>query len=236
MRASPGRSLAVLGAAVTAALAIAVPALATGDYGPDTCLEGFVWREATPADHVCVSGATRTQARADNAQAAARRNPAGGPYGRDTCLVPYVWREAVAGDHVCVTTGIRAAAVADNAQAARRRDSLNVWHTTYTIPPVCSGGVCHTSSTDDIPRFRLSADHVNTGTVVVQLRRSGTNALRKSWTVSVPAAGYMPGGRLNLKTGVFDCRRAPDSYFRIRDPASGRWSAPHFVSSVCSVL
>jgi hypothetical protein len=236
MRASPGRSLAVLTAAVVVSLAVAVPAQATGDYGPDTCLQGFVWREATASDHVCVSGSTRTQARADNAQAAVRRNPAGGPYGPDTCLSPYVWREAVAGDHVCVITGVRAWAAVDNAQAAKRRNSLNVWHTTYTIPPVCSGGVCHTTSTDDIPRFRISADHVNVGSVLVQLRKSGSNALRKSWTVKATTAGYTPGGRFDLKTGYFDCRGKLDSYFRIRDPASGRWSAPHYVSSVCSVL
>jgi hypothetical protein len=43
-----------------------------GAFGPDTCLEGFVWREAVPTDHVCVTPATRQQARDDNAQASAR--------------------------------------------------------------------------------------------------------------------------------------------------------------------
>ena len=33
-----------------------------------------MWREAFPGDHVCVHGATRTQAAADNAQASARRD------------------------------------------------------------------------------------------------------------------------------------------------------------------
>ncbi|GAA3416592.1 hypothetical protein [Streptosporangium vulgare] len=55
-----------------------VPALLPGGsqkkpYGPDTCKQGYVWRETTPADHVCVTPATREQVRADNAQAAARR-------------------------------------------------------------------------------------------------------------------------------------------------------------------
>ncbi len=44
-------------------------------FGADQCLQGFVWREAFPGDHVCVSGATRTQTANDNAQAAARRDP-----------------------------------------------------------------------------------------------------------------------------------------------------------------
>jgi hypothetical protein len=221
------------GAAFTA---LAGPALAAGDYGPDTCLEGWVWRDAVPGDHVCVTGATRSQAAYDNSQAAARRSPAGGPYGPDTCLFGYVWREATAGDHVCVTGATRSQAWADNGQASARRDSLTVWHDTYTIPPQCNGGICTSTSTDDIPRFHLHADHVNVGWVTVELRRLDTGALRRSWLVYAPAAGYTPGGRLNLKTGVFDCRRAADSYFTIRDPSSTRLSARHYVSSICAVL
>jgi hypothetical protein len=38
-------------------------------YGPDTCRQGYVWREASPGDHVCVKPETRDQARADNAAA-----------------------------------------------------------------------------------------------------------------------------------------------------------------------
>jgi hypothetical protein len=30
--------------------------------GPDTCQQGFVWREARPGDHVCVTPETRSQA------------------------------------------------------------------------------------------------------------------------------------------------------------------------------
>ncbi len=88
----------------------------------DRCLMGYVWREAVPGDKVCVAGAVRTRARADNAQAAARRNPKGGPYGPDTCLQGYVWREATPSDHVCVTPDIREQARQDNAQAANRRN------------------------------------------------------------------------------------------------------------------
>lgn len=40
-------------------------------YGPDTCREGLVRRAAGPADHVCVTPATRDQAAEDNRQAAA---------------------------------------------------------------------------------------------------------------------------------------------------------------------
>ena len=91
-------------------------------FGPDTCVQGFVWREATPSDHVCVAPAVREQTRGDNAQAAARRNPNGGPFGPDTCLQGFVWREAFSGDHVCVTPQTRAQAAQDNS-ASRARDA-----------------------------------------------------------------------------------------------------------------
>jgi hypothetical protein len=47
------------------------------EYGPDTCLPGYVWREAFPGDHVCVTEETRAQAAYDNSQALARRVLAG---------------------------------------------------------------------------------------------------------------------------------------------------------------
>jgi hypothetical protein len=40
--------------------------------GPDTCRAGFVWREARPQDHVCVTPETRTQAANDNQAASSR--------------------------------------------------------------------------------------------------------------------------------------------------------------------
>lgn len=91
------------------------------DYGPDTCLAGYVWREAFPADHVCVLPETRTQAARDNASAAQRREPAGGAYGPDTCRSGFVWRDARPGDHVCVTPDVRSQAASDNQLATSRR-------------------------------------------------------------------------------------------------------------------
>ena len=89
--------------------------------GPDTCLQGYVWREAVPGDHVCVTPETRAQAAQDNSLADSRRSPTGGAYGPDTCLQGYVWREAVPGDHVCVTPETRAQAAQDNSLADSRR-------------------------------------------------------------------------------------------------------------------
>jgi hypothetical protein len=93
----------------------------SGTTQRDTCLKGYVWREAVANDHVCVTPAVRTQTRQDNALADSRRDPNGGPYGPDTCLSGYVWREAVANDHVCVTPATREQARSDNAAADSRR-------------------------------------------------------------------------------------------------------------------
>jgi hypothetical protein len=86
----------------------------------DICIQGYVWREAFPGDHVCVTPETRAQAAYDNSQADARREPGGGPYGPDTCRQGYVWREAGPGDTVCVTPETRDQAAYDNSQAASR--------------------------------------------------------------------------------------------------------------------
>lgn len=96
-------------------------ALLNAQYGPETCKQGYVWREATgPNDHVCVTGATRAQAALDNSQRLARRQGSG-PYGPDTCINGYVWREAVGPqDHVCVTGATRTQAAQDDAAAASR--------------------------------------------------------------------------------------------------------------------
>jgi hypothetical protein len=90
-------------------------------YGPDTCRQGFVWREAFPGDHVCVTPRMRDMVAYDNRQAPARREPGGGAYGRDTCRQGYVWREARASDHVCVSPAMRTQTWEDNSRAAARR-------------------------------------------------------------------------------------------------------------------
>ncbi len=89
----------------------------------DACIPGYVWRQAIPSDHVCVSPAIRHQTADENKNAAQLRSPNGGPYGPDTCISGhgYVWRDAFAGDHVCVTGASRTQAANDNAAAASRR-------------------------------------------------------------------------------------------------------------------
>src|SRR5262245_26923084 len=114
-----------LPAAITA-VALAVPAPAHAEplpYGPDTCIQGFVWREAGPGDTVCVTPSVRTRTAQENAAAAQNREPGGGAYGPDTCKQGFVWREAFSGDVVCVTPNIRDEAAADNAAAASRKQA-----------------------------------------------------------------------------------------------------------------
>jgi len=86
----------------------------------DRCLQGFVWREARPSDHVCVTPAVRTDTHNENLLADSRRSPNGGPFGPDTCKQGFVWREAFSGDHVCVPPASRTRAANDNAAAASR--------------------------------------------------------------------------------------------------------------------
>src|SRR5215472_18836231 len=95
-----------IGCAVLLALA-GSPAL-QAQYGPETCKQGYVWREACgPNDHVCVTAAVRAQAAADNSAYASRR-AGSGPYGPDTCKPGFVWREACGPeDHVCVSAATR---------------------------------------------------------------------------------------------------------------------------------
>jgi len=46
-----------------------------GPYGPETCSQGYVWREAFEGDTVCVDPPTRTRTRQENADAAANAAP-----------------------------------------------------------------------------------------------------------------------------------------------------------------
>lgn len=150
-------------AVMTAVLATAATsAVAGGDYGPDTCLDGYVWRGAVATDHVCVTPAVRAQTAQDNAQAAARVDPTGGAYGPDTCLDGFVWREAVVGDHVCVAPAARDQAHLDNLNAPLRRDDVRTAIRTWRPNPVrCDGDVC-TTNNDDALRYRVVADGAGT--------------------------------------------------------------------------
>lgn len=85
----------------------------------DLCIDGYVWRDAFPGDHVCVTPEMRDQVAADNALVETRKDPAGA-FGPDSCISGYVWRVAVPEDLVCVTPEMRDQVTADNALAGER--------------------------------------------------------------------------------------------------------------------
>jgi hypothetical protein len=101
--------------------------LYTSTFGPDTCMEGYSWRNAFPDDHVCVTSNVIVQTAQDNAAAASRVDP-GGAYGPDSCIDGHgwVWRDAGPNDHVCVTGAVRSQAAEDNA-AAEARKAINFY-------------------------------------------------------------------------------------------------------------
>ncbi|MFE7571594.1 hypothetical protein ACFU76_32330 [Streptomyces sp. NPDC057539] len=120
----PRRVLAGLIAAVAllTGLVVTGPAAMAADlpYGPYTCAAGFVWREAVPADLVCVTPQVRSQTTTENTLGPSRREPNGGVYGPDTCKPGFVWRETRPSDRVCVPPAGRDQARTDNANAPWR--------------------------------------------------------------------------------------------------------------------
>jgi hypothetical protein len=116
---------------LTAVTALAMPLIgvATGvvaahadplPYGPNTCINGFVWRNARDGDAVCVTPDTRDQVAQENADPGAHKDP-NGAYGPQSCAQGFVWRQAFDGDTICVTPDVRSATLADNAAAASRK-------------------------------------------------------------------------------------------------------------------
>lgn len=84
------------------------------------CKSGYVWRETTREDRVCVTPESRERARLENSTASLRVDPTGA-YGPNTCKAGFVWREAFSGDVVCVTPEVRSLVREENAQASMRR-------------------------------------------------------------------------------------------------------------------
>lgn len=111
----------------------------------DTCMSGYVWREARPSDHVCVTPQTRAEVARQNRDAP--RFWVNGAYGKHTCVQGLVWREAFKGDDVCVEPRVRDEARRDNELGAQRRAAVPpgnnpnrpAWHMHQFGPP--NGGL-----------------------------------------------------------------------------------------------
>jgi MmpS family membrane protein len=120
MSATSSKILALTTAA--AAIVATLPGSAFADplpYGPDTCIQGYVWRNARDGDTVCVTPAVRDRTAAENANPNANKDP-NGANGPQSCKQGFVWREAFDGDTICVTPDERAQTKADNAAAESR--------------------------------------------------------------------------------------------------------------------
>jgi hypothetical protein len=175
-------------------------------YGPDTCVTGFVWREAFAGDTVCVTPETRSQAAADNAQAAARREPNGGAYGPNTCKSGFVWRVARSDDLVCVTPATRDQTAADNAQASARR-ILGQSVPSFSRPSISAQPIVGAGSTVQV-NGQLFPPNVNAATALsLSLERDATavcngGATELEWG---PAGGQMKVQRLPAGSNVSSC-------------------------------
>jgi hypothetical protein len=104
---------------ISVALAVPLSLAMMGEAAAAECKSGYVWRDAQDGDGVCVTPDDRTEAKAQNANAANNRKTGGGAYGPNTCRDGYVWREAFAGDVVCVTPHERDKARKQNAESPR---------------------------------------------------------------------------------------------------------------------
>ncbi|MFI7130657.1 hypothetical protein ACIBQ1_33555 [Nonomuraea sp. NPDC050153] len=228
---------AVLAATVlTIALTPAFAATASTAPGPDTCLVGYVWREARPTDRVCVTPKVRERTALENRLKYMNWVP--GAYGPHTCLKGMVWREAFAGDDVCVNQKSRNEALRDNAEAADRRVTASLWITKYRLGPRDNGdGTASTTSTDDIERLKLNGSHYNVGQVRLFIYYN-TGKLFWSGTVKAAQNGAYPGGSWGMQTGKFDCSapgKPANAYARAQDVTSGRWSPKVAVRVGCAV-
>jgi hypothetical protein len=121
-----------------------------------------------------------------------------------------------------------------------------LWVRTYLDKdPTCSSDQTCGWAT---PRYRVWAEAINAGTALVVLCRRGGpddqgnarvcrsphDGLKHFWWVSVQPRTSGPGGVMRwLKSGFRQCSGPRDSYFRIRDPVSKRWSNSGRATTSC---
>jgi hypothetical protein len=201
-----------------------VSASAAGSHGPLTCLDGFVWRQATPRDHVCVTPEVAAQTAGDNASAPTRRSATSSTFGPDLCVAGFVWRAALPGDRVCVTPATWQQAHDDDLTAGARRNALRVHIGTY--------GAADTSTR----RYWVHADGINVGMARVALFWPGAGKPAMSWPVRARPRSSAPGGELLFSSRLPVCGRHPNAVIRVRDPLSRRWSSPRLVATGCASL
>jgi len=207
------------------------------------CIQGFVWRQANPRDHVCVIPAAHAQTEANNTAGPkyVAVTAQGVPVG--TCVEGFVWRQADPTDKVCVTPEIRAQVAADNALGA-----------SYIAPPAIPDGTCvqgfgwrQADSTDHIcvtpearaqaatDNLRLRAPH---GEAVNGTCPSGlvwreadptddvcVTSRTHAQTASDNALGLSRVARKLLASSVTQFKLMNDGSIRVLDAEGNLWSA-----------
>ncbi|MFJ8625281.1 hypothetical protein ACIRD3_20890 [Kitasatospora sp. NPDC093550] len=172
------------------------------DFGPDTCRQGYVWRDARPGDHVCVTPDIRSQAAFDNSQVPVRTLPNG------FCVQGFVWREAWVGDTVCVTPQTRSQTKFDNSQADDRRLAVRLW------------------AANTAGQLEFGGDHFNIGgTVRVQIILNSTGAVVWHGDVTAVRNAGFAGGSFGLFTGHPYTCASKNATARAIDLTSGRVTA-----------
>ncbi|WP_067181357.1 hypothetical protein [Microtetraspora niveoalba] len=219
-----------LAAAAIAGLSLAVPATigaapasaATPDPGPETCLQGYVWRVARPSDLVCVTPEVRTRTAEENRTKAARWTD--GAYGPHTCVTGFVWREAFTGDDVCVAPEVRTQTLADNKSSSDRKVLARLWVSKYTP-----------NGPGTLPRIQVNGDHYNVGTVRIVFRYNNGQTYRTGYVKAAANAGFA-GGSFGKKLDLLYCSGKPNGYVQAYDLKSGRWSPRLAVTVGCATL
>jgi hypothetical protein len=115
---------------------------APGFNCPAGCKPGFVWRNATNEDRVCVAPSIRAQIRADNKLAAGRRTYAPRPRAdlsppsyKIPCKAGYEWRQAVPDDYVCVSVSALDRDIMNKVNEASARGCSSAVCQEWTMPP-----------------------------------------------------------------------------------------------------
>lgn len=215
-------SLALAVLAIGGLAAVLPATAASADPGPETCRQGYVWREARASDLVCVTPQTRDQTARDNGLKGLRW--VDGAYGKHTCRKGYVWREAFAGDVVCVTPEVRRQAAADNRDNADRKVLAKLWISTYTA--------------DYATRLKLNGDHYNVGKVRLVIKYNNDRVWLARTVEATPHMGFGGGGSFGYPTGKPACAPGTpaNGYAFAYDVVSGRSSARVPVAIGCKTL
>jgi hypothetical protein len=175
--AASGWILARLSATAIAVAGVAAPVVAHAQP-PDDCIGQFIWRMASPSDHVCVGGGMAHEVHVQNLHPNANKVS-----DTDTCVSGFVWREAFDGDTVCVTPDFRAQVRADNAAGPSRK--------VKTAPPPQQTGQ-HT--------VHLAIDTFNTSRLVhFQIEPPGVD---EQWNSTAPWSRDMTIGPNTTSLGL----------------------------------